>query len=74
MKPYDKETRRTIDREAADGGNVSEDRPFFFFYPITRIHSPHWHMPTSPARPVQGTLAMRWRSVDHNVGLVLEAK
>ena len=46
VKPFDMETRRTIDREAAERGiafmerQARERRPFFFYYPMTQIHFP----------------------------------
>ena len=46
VKPYDLETRRVIDREAAERGiafmekNVKKGKPFFFYFPVTQIHFP----------------------------------
>ena len=79
VKPYDMETRRTIDREAAERGiafmerNVSEDRPFFFFYPITQIHFPTLAHPDFAGTTGAGDIGDAMADVDHNVGLVLEA-
>ncbi len=68
VKPFDLEARRTIDREAAQRGiafmerNVEAGRPFFFFYPMTQIHFPHYRIRTSPARPEPATSATPWRT------------
>jgi arylsulfatase len=68
VKPYDMDTRRTVDREAAERGiefmerYVSEDRPFFFFYPID-------YAGTTGAGDIGDAMA----DVDHNVNLVLSA-
>src|SRR5262249_56262286 len=46
VKVFDLESRRTLDREAAQRGiafmerNVRANRPFFLYYPITQIHFP----------------------------------
>jgi hypothetical protein len=53
--------------------NVSEGRPFFFFYPITQIH-----FPTLPHHDFAGTtgagdIGDAMADVDYNVGLVLDA-
>ena len=46
VKPFDLETRRTIDRESAERGiafmerSVRERKPFFLYYPMTQIHFP----------------------------------
>ncbi len=79
VKPYDMETRRTVDREAAERGiafmerNVREDRPFFFFYPITQIHFPTLAHPDFAGTTGAGDIGDAMAEVDHNVGLVLEA-
>jgi hypothetical protein len=79
VKPYNMETRRTIDREAAERGiafmerNVSENRPFFFFYPITQIHFPTLPHPDFDGTTGAGDIGDAMADVDHNVGLVLEA-
>ena len=46
VKPFDMDTRRTVDRESADRGidfmerQVKAKRPFFLYYPMTQIHFP----------------------------------
>ncbi len=79
VKVYDMDTRRTVDREAAERGiafmerNVSEDRPFFFYYPITQIHFPTLAHPDFAGRTGAGDIGDAMADVDHNVGLVLAA-
>jgi len=79
VKPYNLETRRTIDREAAERGiafmeeNVREGKPFFFFYPMTQIHFPTLAHPDIAGTTGAGDVGDAMADVDHNVGLVLEA-
>lgn len=79
VKPYDMETRRTVDREAAERGiefmerNVGEGRPFFFYYPITQIHFPTLPHPDFAGTTGAGDIGDSMADVDHNVGLVLDA-
>ncbi len=79
VKPYNLETRRTIDREAAGHGiafmerNVKEGKPFFFFYPMTQVHFPTLPHPDLAGTTGAGDMGDAMADVDHNVGLVLEA-
>ncbi len=79
VKPYNLETRRTIDREAAERGiafmeqNVEGGRPFFFFYPMTQVHFPALAHPDFAGSTGAGDMGDAMADVDHNVGLVLEA-
>ncbi len=79
VKPYNLETRRTIDREAAKRGiafmekNVREGKPFFFFYPMTQVHFPTLAHPDTAGTTGAGDMGDAMADVDHNVGLVLEA-
>jgi arylsulfatase len=79
VKPFDLETRRTVDREAALRGidfmerNVKANKPFFLYYPITQIHFPPWRIRTLPGRPARATSAIRWRMWITTPGLVLDA-
>ena len=79
VKVYDLDTRRTIDREAAERGiafmnrNVRENRPFFFFYPITQIHFPTLAHPDFAGATGAGDIGDAMADVDYNVGLVLAA-
>jgi len=79
VKPYNLETRRTIDREAAERGiafmeeNVKEGKPFFFFYPMTQVHFPTLAHPDIAGTTGAGDMGDAMADVDHNVSLVLEA-
>ena len=79
VKVYDLDSRRTIDREAAERGvafmerNVRENRPFFFFYPNTQIHFPTLPHPDFAGATGAGDIGDAMADVDYNVGLVLAA-
>jgi len=79
VKPYDVESRRTTDREAAERGiafmeeNARAGRPFFFFYPMTQVHFPALPHPDFAGSTGAGDMADAMADVDHNVGLVLDA-
>jgi arylsulfatase len=79
VKPYNLETRRTIDREAAERGiafmeeNVKKGDPFFFFYPMTQIHFPTLAHPDIAGSTGAGDVGDAMADVDHNVGLILDA-
>jgi arylsulfatase len=79
VKPFDMETRRTVDRESAERGiafmerNVRARRPFFLYYPMTQIHFPTLTHPDFDGRSGAGDIADAMMDVDHNVGLVLDA-
>ena len=79
VEPYDMDTRRTVDREAAERGiafmerNVSENNPFFFYYPMTQIHFPTLPHPDFDGTTGAGDIGDAMADVDHNVSLVLSA-
>ena len=79
VKPYDLETRRTIDREAAERSiafmerNVAARRPFFLFYPMTQVHFPALPHPDFAGTTGAGDIGDAMADVDYNVGLVLDA-
>jgi arylsulfatase len=79
VKPFDLETRRTIDREAAERSitfmekNVRDRRPFFLYYPITQIHFPTLAHPQFAGKTGAGDIGDAMADVDYNVGLVLDA-
>jgi arylsulfatase A-like enzyme len=79
VKEFDFETRRTIDREAAEKGiafmerSVAADRPFFFYYPQTQIHFPTLAHPDFAGKTGAGDIGDAMADVDYNVGLVLDA-
>lgn len=79
VKPFDPDTRRTIDRESAERGvsfmerQVRDGRPFFFFYPMTQVHFPALAHPDFAGTTAAGDIGDVMADVDHNVGLVLDA-
>lgn len=79
LRPFDLESRRTIDREAAERGiafmerNAREHKPFFFYYPMTQIHFPTLAHPDFAGKTGAGDIADAMAEVDANVGRVLDA-
>ena len=79
VKPFDLDTRRTVDREAAERGidfmqrNVRARTPFFLYYPITQIHFPTLAHPDFAGKTGAGDIADAMAELDYNVGLVLDA-
>ena len=79
VKPFDLDSRRTLDREAAERGIAFMDRsvrartPFFMYYPITQIHFPTLAHPDFAGKTGAGDIADAMADVDYNVGLVLDA-
>lgn len=79
VKPFNLETRRTVDRESAERGiafmerNVRDRKPFFLYYPITQIHFPTLAHPDFAGKTGAGDIADAMAEVDYNVGLVLDA-
>jgi arylsulfatase len=79
LKPFDVETRRTIDREAGDRGiafmerQVAAKRPFFFYYPMTQIHFPTLAHPDFAGKSGAGDIGDAMAEMDFNVGRVLDA-
>lgn len=79
VKPYDLESRRTVDREAAEHGiafmerQVRSGTPFFLYYPITQIHFPALPHPDFAGTTGAGDIGDSMADIDYNVGLVLDA-
>jgi arylsulfatase len=79
VKPYDMETRRTVDREAADRGlafmerNARAGRPFFLYYPMTQIHFPTLPHPDFAGKTGTGDIGDAMAEMDATVGRVLDA-
>jgi len=77
VKPFNLESRRTIDREAALRGvdfmkeNANRNKPFFLYYPMTQIHFPTLTHPDKIGSTGAGDVADAMSDVDHNVGLLL---
>ena len=79
VKPYNLETRRTIDREAAERSvvfmekNVKMGKPFFLYYPMTQLHFPTLPHPDKAGSTGAGDIGDAMADVDHNVGIILQA-
>jgi arylsulfatase len=79
VKPYDLESRRTIDREAAQLGvqfierNVKAEKPFFLYLPMTHLHFPTLPHPDFAGKTGAGDMGDSMADVDYNVGLILNA-
>ena len=79
VKPYTLDTRRTIDREAAEHGvafiekHVKQGRPFFLYLPFTQLHFPALPHPDFAGKTGAGDMGDAMADMDHAVGLVLDA-
>jgi arylsulfatase len=79
VKPFDMDTRRTVDRESTERGiafmerSVREKKPFFFYYPITQIHFPTLPHPDFAGKTGAGDVGDAMAELDANVGRVLDA-
>jgi arylsulfatase len=79
VKPFDLDTRRLIDREAAEKGvafmeqNVRAKKPFFLYYPITQVHFPTLAHPDFAGKSGAGDIGDAMMDVDHNTGVILDA-
>jgi len=79
VKVFDLDTRRTVDREAAERGiafmerNARARKPFFLYYPMTQIHFPTLAHPDFAGKTGAGDIGDAMADVDHNVGLMLDA-
>lgn len=78
VKAFNPETRRTIDREAAEKGmafikeNAKNDKPFFLYYAMTQLHFPALPHPDKAGTTGAGDMGDAMADVDHNVGLILK--
>lgn len=78
VKPFNAETRRTIDREAAEKGmafikeNAENDKPFFLYYAMTQLHFPALPHPDKAGTTGAGDMGDSMADVDFNVGLILK--
>ena len=79
VKVFDLDTRRTVDREAAQKSvdfmerNVRAGRSFFLFYPMTQVHFPTLTHPDFAGKTGAGDIGDAMADVDYNVGIVLAA-
>jgi arylsulfatase len=79
VKVFDLDSRRTVDREAAERGiefmerSVRAGKPFFFYYPVTQIHFPALAHPDFAGKTGAGDIGDAMADLDYNVGLVVDA-
>jgi arylsulfatase A-like enzyme len=79
VKPFDLDTRRTLDRESAQKGvafmtkHAKARTPFFLYYPITQIHFPTLAHPEFAGKTGAGDIADAMAETDYNTGLILDA-
>jgi arylsulfatase len=79
IRPFDLESRRLVDREAAQRGiafmerNVRARTPFFLYYPITQIHFPALAHPDFAGTTAAGDIGDAMAETDYNTGLILDA-
>ena len=79
VKPFNTDTRRFVDREAADKGIAFMEKhartrtPFFLYYPITQIHFPTLPHPDFAGKTGAGDIGDAMAEMDANVGRVLDA-
>jgi arylsulfatase A-like enzyme len=78
VKPFNEQTRRTIDRESMEKSldfmerSVRARKPFFLYYPITQIHFPTLAHPDFAGKTGAGDIADAMAEMDYNVGRVLD--
>lgn len=78
VKTFDLETRRTIDREAAEKSvtfirkSAAKKQPFFLYYPMTQLHFPALPHPDKAGTTGAGDVGDAMADVDYNVGLILK--
>ncbi len=78
VKPFNVESRRTIDREAAEKSvsfirkNVANNKPFFLYYPMTQLHFPALPHPDKSGTTGAGDMGDAMADMDYNVGLILK--
>lgn len=78
VKTFDLETRRTIDREAAEKSvtfirkSAAKKQPFFLYYPMTQLHFPALPHPDKAGTTGAGDMGDAMSDVDYNVGLILK--
>lgn len=78
VKPFDLNTRRTIDREAAEKSvdfirrNAEKHNPFFVYYPMTQLHFPALPHPDKANTTGAGDMGDSMADIDFNVGLILK--
>ena len=79
VRVFDMESRRTVDREAAQRSvafmerNARGNKPFFLYYPFTQIHFPTLPHPDFAGKTGAGDIGDAMADVDFNVGIITAA-
>lgn len=79
VKEFDLESRRTLDREAAEHAvtfiekQAKSKNPFFIYYPMTQLHFPALPHPDKAGTTGAGDMGDAMADVDYNVGLIMSA-
>lgn len=79
VKPFNLDSRRTLDREAAEHAvtfmekNSKKGKPFFVYYPMTQLHFPTLPHPDKAGTTGAGDVGDSMADVDYNVGLITRA-
>jgi arylsulfatase A-like enzyme len=79
VKPYNEETRSTIDGEIADRAvkyintHAYSPKPFFLYVPWTRVHSPNFMSEEFEGKSRIGNYGDAVMELDYHTGRVLEA-
>lgn len=79
VKPFDLETRRTVDRESTDRAvdfmtrSAKARKPFFLYLPFTLIHFPTLPHPEFAGKTGAGDIGDAMAEMDRNVGVILDA-
>jgi len=79
VKPFNLETRRTVDREATERAvafmtrSASARTPFFVYLPFTLIHFPTLPHPEFAGTTGAGDIGDAMAEMDRNVGVILDA-
>jgi arylsulfatase len=78
VRPYDMNTRPSVDRESAQRGiafmerSVKDRAPFFLYYPMTQVHFPALPGPDFVGKTGAGDIGDSMAELDTYVGLVLD--
>jgi arylsulfatase A-like enzyme len=79
VKPFNLETRRTVDREATERAvdfmtrSARARKPFFLYLPFTLIHFPTLPHPDFAGTTGAGDIGDAMAEMDRNVGVILDA-
>ena len=79
VKPFNLETRRTVDREATERAvafmthSAQARKPFFLYLPFTLIHFPTLPHPEFAGTTGAGDIGDAMAEMDRNVGVILDS-